>query len=166
EPAARERLTEVRTRLEQVEAQLRRLSHELRPTILDDLGLKPAIEFLADGISKRTGRPVVVKASISERLPGPVETAMYRIVQEALTNVIKHAQATQAVVHLVRHQEALVCSIADNGRGFSGGARSLRTHNEGLGLIGMRERAASLGGTLSIDSSPGRGTTLKIVVPL
>jgi signal transduction histidine kinase len=166
QPDARERLTEIRALLGQVEAQLRRLSHELRPTILDDLGLKPAIEFLADGISKRTGRSVVVNASIGGRLPGPVETAMYRIVQEALTNMIKHAQATEAVVHLVRHPDALVCSIADNGCGFDARARSAHTHDQGLGLIGMRERAASLGGTLSIDSNPGRGTTLKVVVPL
>jgi signal transduction histidine kinase len=167
QPEARERLTEIRALLEQVEAQLRRLAHELRPTILDDLGLKPAIEFLADGIWKRTGRlMVVVTASIGERLPGHVETAMYRIVQEALTNVIKHAQATQAVVHLVRHPDALVCSISDNGRGFDAKARSAHPHSQGLGLIGMRERAASLGGMFSIDSTPGRGTTLKIVVPL
>jgi signal transduction histidine kinase len=214
QPDARERLTEIRARLEQVEAQLRRLSHELRPTILDDLGLKPAIEFLADGISKRTGHFVRVTGSIGGRLPGSVETAMYRIVQEALTNVIKHAQATQAVVHLKRTRsgslmprydfacdlcrittevtasigardlvvvecpvcggrmarqpaaplpEALVCSISDNGRGF--GAKA-HTHSQGRGLIGMRERIASLGGTLSIDSRPGRGTTLEIVVPL
>jgi signal transduction histidine kinase len=162
QPDARDRLTEIRRLLEQVEAQLRRLSHELRPTILDDLGLKPAIEFLADGISKRTGRSVVVTASIGERLPGPVETAMYRIVQEALTNVIKHAQASQTTVRLVRHPDALVCSVTDNGCGFDVRARPAR----GLGLIGMRERAASLGGTFSIDSIPGKGTTLKIVVPL
>jgi signal transduction histidine kinase len=166
QPGARERLIEIRARLEQVEAELRRLSHELRPTILDDLGLKPAIEFLANGISKRTGRLVLVNASIGGRLPGPVEIAMYRIVQEALTNVIKHAQATQAVVHLGRHRDALFCSITDNGRGFDASARSAHTHNQGLGLIGMRERAASLGGTFSIDSIPGKGTTLKIVVPL
>jgi signal transduction histidine kinase len=165
-PDARERLTEIRALLEQVEAQLRRLSHELRPTILDDLGLKPAIEFLADGISKRTGRSVVVIASISGRLPSLVEIALYRVVQEALTNVIKHAQATQTIVHLVHHPEALVCSIADNGRGFDARARPAYIRSEGLGLIGMRERAASLGGKFSIESSPGRGTTLKIVVPL
>ena len=161
----REHLIQIRARLEQVEAQLRRLSHELRPTILDDLGLKPAIEFLADGISKRTGRVVAVSGSTGGRLSGPVETAMYRIVQEALTNVAKHAQATQAVVNLERRPDALVCSIADNGRGFDARARSARMHSEGLGLIGMRERAASLGGTFSITSGQGRGTTLKIVVP-
>ena len=166
QPDACERLTEIRGLVEQVEAQLRRLAHELRPTILDDLGLKPAIEFLANGISKRTRRSVVVTAAIGKRLPGAVETAMYRIVQEALTNVIKHAQAAQAVVHLVRHRDALVCSIADNGRGFDVKARTTTKHSQGLGLIGMRERAAGLGGTLSIDSSPGRGTTLKIVGPL
>jgi signal transduction histidine kinase len=166
QPPTRERLAEVRTRLEQVEAQLRRLSHELRPTILDDLGLKPAIEFLADGISKRTGRKLVVTASIGGRLPGAVETAMYRIVQEALTNVIKHSQATRAVVHLKRLRDALVCSVSDNGQGFDSKGRSALAHSAGLGLVGMRERAASLGGTLSIDSSPGAGTTLTIVVPL
>src|SRR5205809_3048965 len=166
QPEARGRLIEIRARLEQVEAQLRRLSHELRPTILDDLGLKPAIEFLADGIAKRTGRAVVVTGSTGGRLSGPVETAMYRIVQEALTNVTKHAHATQAVVRLERRPGALVCSIADNGRGFDARARSARLHSEGLGLIGMRERAASLGGTFSIHSSPGKGTRLKIVVPL
>jgi len=166
QPDARERLIEIRTLLEQVEAHLRRFSHELRPTILDDLGLKPAIEFLADGIAKRTGRVVVVTGSTGGRLPGLVETAMYRIVQEALTNVTKHAHATQAVVRLERRPGALVCSIADNGRGFDASARSAQTHSQGLGLIGMRERAASLGGTLSINSSPGKGTTLKILVPL
>jgi signal transduction histidine kinase len=166
QPDARDRLSEIRSLLEQVEAQLRRLSHELRPTILDDLGLKPAIEFLADGISKRTGRLVLVNASIGGRLPDPVEIAMYRIVQEALSNVIKHAQATKAVVHLRRLPDALVCSIADNGRGFDASARSAHLHSQGLGLIGMRERVASLGGTFSIDSSPGRGTTLNIEVPL
>jgi len=161
----REHLIQIRARLEQVEAQLRRLSHELRPTILDDLGLKPAIEFLADGISKRTGRVVTVSGSTGGRLSGPVETAMYRIVQEALTNVAKHAQATQAVVNLERRPDALVCSIADNGRGFDARARSARMHSEGLELIGMRERAASLGGTFSITSGQGRGTRHKIVVP-
>jgi signal transduction histidine kinase len=166
QPDARDRLSGIRSLLEQVEAQLRQLSHELRPTILDDLGLKPAIEFLADGISKRTGRLVLVNASIGGRLPDPVEIAMYRIVQEALSNVIKHAQATKAVVHLRRLPDALVCSIADNGRGFDASARSAHLHSQGLGLIGMRERVASLGGTFSIDSSPGRGTTLNIEVPL
>ena len=162
----RERLIEIRARLEQVEAQLRQLSHELRPTILDDLGLKPAIEFLADGISKRTGRVVVVSGSTGGRHSGPIETAMYRIVQEALTNVTKHAQATEAVVHLERRPDALVCSIADDGRGFDARSRSGPMHKQGLGLIGMRERAASLGGMLSITSAAGRGTTLKIVIPL
>jgi signal transduction histidine kinase len=165
-PDTRDRLIEVRARLEQVEAQLRRLSHELRPTILDDLGLKPAIEFLADGISKRTGRVVAVTGSTGGRLSGAVETAMYRIVQEALTNVTKHAHATRAIVRLERRPNALVCSIADNGRGFDARARSAQTHSEGLGLIGMKERAASLGGALSISSRPGRGTTLKVLVPL
>jgi signal transduction histidine kinase len=166
QPDARGRLIEIRALLEQVEAQLRRLAHELRPTILDDLGLKPAIEFLADGISARTGLSVVVRGSVGGRLPGPIETAIYRIVQEGLTNVTKHAQASQAVVLLGRRTESVVCSVVDNGRGIDARARSARTHSQGLGLIGMRERVAALGGRISITSSPGGGTTLKIVVPL
>jgi len=92
--------------------------------------------------------------------------AIYRIVQEGLTNVTKHAQASRAVVLLGRRTEAVVCSVVDNGRGFDTRARSARTHSQGLGLIGMRERVAALGGRISITSSPGRATTLKIVVPL
>src|SRR2546428_2563329 len=166
QPDARKRLIEIRALLEQVEAQLRRLAHELRPTILDDLGLKPAIEFLADGISARTGLSVVVRGSVGGRLPSPIETAIYRIVQEGLTNVTKHAQASQAVVLLGRRTEAVVCSVVDNGRGVDARGRSARTHSQGLGLIGMRERVAALGGRISITSSRGKGTTLKIVVPL
>src|SRR2546422_942292 len=131
QPDARKRLIEIRALLEQVEAQLRRLAHELRPTILDDLGLKPAIEFLADGISARTGLSVVVRGSVGGRLPSPIETAIYRIVQEGLTNVTKHAQASQAVVLLGRRTEAVVCSVVDNGRGVDARGRSARTHSQG-----------------------------------
>jgi signal transduction histidine kinase len=162
QPDARERLAEIRALLERVEAQLRRLSHELRPAILDDWGLKPAIEFLADGISKRTGLSVVVSGATRGRLSSSVENAVYRIVQEGLTNVTKHAHATQAVVRLWRRRDAVACSLVDNGRGFDTRAQA----TQGLGLIGMRERAAVHGGTFSITSAPGRGTRLKIVFPL
>lgn len=164
-PPARVRLAQVRALLEQVEAQLRRLSHELRPTVLDDLGLIPAIEFLGEGISKRTGVSVVVTGSTGGRLPTQVETALYRTVQEGLTNVTKHAQASQATIHVQRHPEGIVCSIRDDGRGFEPSHRPA-LNSQGLGLIGIRERVATLGGTLSIVSSPGMGTTLEIAIPL
>jgi PAS domain S-box-containing protein len=164
-PPARARLAQIRARLEQVEAQLRRLSHELRPTLLDDLGLIPAIEFLGEGISKRTGIPVVVTGSTGGRLPTQIETALYRTVQEGLTNVTKHAQAGRATVAVQRHPEGIVCSIRDDGRGFEPSDR-LAQAGQGLGLIGIRERVAALGGMLSIVSSPGMGTTLEIAIPL
>jgi PAS domain S-box-containing protein len=163
---ARARLAYVRALLEQVEAQLRRLSHELRPTILDDWGLIPTIEFLAEGVATRTGISVVVTGSTGGRLPTQVETALYRTVQEGLTNVTKHAHASRATVHLERHAEKVVCSIRDDGRGFEASERPALTDRQGLGLIGIRERVAAFGGMLSIASRPGVGTTLEVVIPL
>jgi signal transduction histidine kinase len=165
-PPERDRLAQVHALVEQVEAQLRRLSHELRPIILDDWGLIPAIEFLAEGVSKRTGVSVVVTGSTGGRLPTQVETALYRTVQEGLTNVTKHAQASRAEVHVQRHPETIVCLIRDNGRGFETSDRPAGTHRQGLGLVGISERIAALGGTLSIASRPGTGTTLEIAIPL
>ena len=163
---AQARLAQVRSLLEAVEAQLRRLSHELRPTILDDWGLVPAIEFLAEGMAKRTGVSVRVSGSTGGRLPTQVETALYRAVQEGLTNVTRHAQASRATVRLERHADKIVCSVHDDGRGFDTSDRSAFTDRQGLGLVGIRERVATLGGMLSIVSSPGMGTTLEIAVPL
>src|SRR5207302_1332613 len=94
-PHTARRLDDVRGLLTKIEEQLRHLSHELRPTILDDLGLRPAIEFLADGVSRRTGLQITVEGVPGKRMPAPTETALYRIVQEALTNVTKHAQASR-----------------------------------------------------------------------
>jgi len=164
-PPARARLAQIHALLEQVEAQLRRLSHELRPTVLDDLGLIPALEFLAEGIAKRAGVSVVVTGSTGGRLLTEVETVLYRAIQEGLTNVAKHAHASRATVHVQRHPAGIVCSIRDNGRGFEPSHR-LVLNSQGLGLIGIRERVAALGGTLSIVSSPSIGTTLEIVIPL
>lgn len=165
-PPARARLAHVRSLLEEVEGQLRRLSHELRPTILDDWGLIPAVEFLAEGTAKRTGVSVVVTGSTGGRLATLVETVLYRAVQEGLTNVTKHAQASRATVHLERHADKIVCSLRDNGRGFETWSRPAPADRQGLGLIGIRERVAALGGTLSIASSPGEGTTLEVAIPL
>ncbi len=164
-PAA-ERLSRIWDLLDQVDEQLRRLSHELRPTILDDLGLSHAIEFLAEGVAKRTGLLTTVKGSTEGRLPPVIETALYRIVQEALTNVTKHAQATGVTVELQREEERVRCSIRDDGIGFDMSSVTARRGQRGLGLIGIQERLNALGGTLQIDSSPGRGTQLLIQIPL
>ena len=177
-PPVRDRLTEVHGLLDQIEEQLRCFSHELRPTILDDLGLLPALEFLADGVSRRTGLPVSVEGATEGRLPPAVETALYRCVQEALTNVGKHAQASRVTVELQREPKRIRCSVRDNGVGFHVPAvlagpgqtdlfgRGSRRGERGLGLIGIRERLGAIGGTLEITSTPGRGTELLITVPL
>lgn len=177
-PPARERLQEIHGLLDQIEEQLRCFSHELRPTILDDLGLLPALEFLAQGMAKRTDLPITVEGSTQGRLPPAVETALYRCAQEALTNVARHARASRAGVELQREVKLIRCSIRDDGVGFNVPAviagtdqRDLfgagaRRGQRGLGLVGIRERLNALGGTLRITSAPGRGTELLIIVPL
>ncbi len=163
---ARERLMKVRGPLDEIEKHLRRLSHELRPTVLDDLGLLPALEFLAQGVAARTGTPITIEGPRTPRLPSPVEIALYRVVQEALRNATKHARATRVDVRLVVETDGIRCSIRDDGRGFDLAAVLDRKGERGLGLIGMRERLTALGGELRIDSAPGRGTEIQITLPL
>src|SRR6184192_2984991 len=111
-------VTRIRELLNEVEKHLRRYSHELRPTILDDLGWVPAIQFLADGVSKRANIPIRIDAIFSGRLAGPIETALYRIVQEALNNAVKHAAAKNIWVRARKEHHGLCCSIRDDGVGF------------------------------------------------
>jgi len=165
-PRARQGLRQVDELLQEIEANLRRLSHELRPTILDDLGLVPALEFLAKGVTARSGIPINVEGGRDRRLSPRVETTLYRVVQEALRNAVKHSGASRIHVRLAVVGNEVHCSVRDNGRGFD--YRSAPTENgeRGLGLIGMRERLSALGGDLRIDSAPGRGTELKFTTPL
>lgn len=151
--------------LNQVEKQLRRYSHELRPTILDDLGWIPAIRFLADGVSKRASVAIEIKTTVSGRLAGPTEIALYRVVQEALTNATKHAKARRIWIRIGRKNGQLSCSIEDDGQGFDVRAVQADRQQRGLGLTGMQERLNAIGGRLSIDSVPGRGTRLLIQLP-
>lgn len=148
--------------LNQVETQLRRYSHELRPTVLDDLGWVPAIRFLAGAVARRANIPIEIKTKVQSRLPRGAEIALYRIVQEALTNITKHAKANRVSIQVFRDQQTLCCSVEDDGIGFDLLAVRSDPRQKGLGLIGMRERANAIGGTLSIDSSPGQGTKLVI----
>ena len=163
---AQKQLKKVQQLLNQVEEQLRRYSHELRPTILDDLGWVPAIRFLAEAVSKRTGLPIRVEAFADQRLPGSVEIALYRIVQEALNNVTKHANASNVLIEVKRDHRVLKCLIRDDGRGFDVRAAQSNRSKGSLGLIGMEERLAAVGGNLRIESRPGHGTTLAIHVPV
>jgi len=160
------RLGEVRLLLDKIEEELRQLSHELRPTILDDLGLIAALQFLADNVSKRSGLRIDVEGSVERLLPSGVETALYRSVQEALTNVTKHAQATAVRIQLLREVGVLRCSIRDDGVGFDVPTVLARRGGRGLGLIGIRERLAAIGGVLEIQSVPGHGAELRLRLPL
>jgi signal transduction histidine kinase len=152
--------------LNQVEKHLRRYSHELRPTILDDLGWIPAIRFLAEGISKRADLPIYIDATDSGRLPNTIETTLYRIVQEALTNAVKHAKASNVWIRAWRENLLVCCSIRDDGRGFDSSAPHAAPDQKGLGLIAMQERVSAVGGTLRIESRSGLGTELSIRLPL
>lgn len=141
---------------------VRRLAVELRPTALDDFGLTPALERLASTFAEQTGTAVELESRLGdERLPADVETVLYRIVQEALTNVVKHAQADRVSIVLQRKEAAVTTIIEDDGRGFANGDQS-----DGLGLLGMRERVELVNGRLEIESAKGAGTTLVVEVPL
>ncbi len=142
---------------------VRRLAVELRPKVLDDFGLVPALERLTETFAERTGIDVQFKAALAgDRLPPEVETALYRIVQESLTNVVKHARAGRVSVLLTRKNGAVVAVVEDDGQGFD--PDSVR--EGGFGLEGMRERVGLLDGRLQIEARPGAGTTLVIEVPL
>src|SRR5713226_9075281 len=164
--AQQEQVEQIEGLLNEVEKHLRRYSHELRPTILDDLGWIPAIRFLAEGISKRSDLPIHIQATVSERLPSAVETALYRTVQEGLINAIKHAKASNIWIRAWKENLVLCCSVRDDGDGFDSGQVRAAAGPKGLGLIAMQERVSAIGGTLRIDSCPGRGTELSIRVPL
>jgi PAS domain S-box-containing protein len=161
----RPQLAELRQLVDQVEREIRRLSHELRPAILDSLGLIPALELLAEGVSRRSGLPVVVRGSTGGRLSADVETAAYRVVQEAVTNAVRHARPSLITVQCVRDADGLRGLVADNGCGFEIEAATRGRGAHGLGLIGMRERVAALGGRLTVNSQLGHGTSIVFQVP-
>jgi signal transduction histidine kinase len=156
-----EALAAVREQVVETLHDVRRLAVELRPKALDDFGLVAALEHLRDTFSEQTGMRVDLETSVGDRLPSDVETALYRIVQEALTNIVKHAQASVVSIVLARSGRAITAVIEDNGSGFTPGAGG-----DGLGLLGMGERLALLGGKLKIESSPGAGATIVAEVPL
>ena len=145
-------------------ASLRALITELRPAALDQLGLVPAIETLAERTASTEGLTVETHIELGyeahERLGPELESNLYRLAQEALTNVAKHAGATRIEIGLVARNGAIVLSVEDDGSGFDPAA-----HHSGFGLVGMRERVALAGGRLDIESGPGRGTRLTVEVP-
>lgn len=139
---------------------LRTLARELRPPLLDELGLTPALRALAERFTASTGIVVEVEGPLA-RLPPEVETALFRVIHEALDNVRRHARARQVTITLDRTRAAVVGEVVDDGTGFDP-----QRATEGLGLAGMKELVGFLGGELRIRSQPGRGTRLQFRVPI
>lgn len=164
--AARERdLEEARTLADELIARVRDLSLDLRPAMLDDLGLLPALEwYLGRYIARTCVRVKLKHAGRGGRLPPSVETAAFRVVQEALTNVARHAHVSQAVVRLLRSRNRLVAQIEDRGVGFD--PTMALASGASCGLSGMHERAALLGGRMTVKSQRGAGTVVTFEVPI
>jgi signal transduction histidine kinase len=162
-PADAERAeAEVRAQVVQALQDVRALAVELRPAALDDFGLVAALERLAETFQERTGLETMVQANVDGRLPPEVETVLYRVVQEALTNVVKHANAEHVSIVLRSRDGSVAATIDDDGRGFA----ATNVRDEALGLLGMRERLALVGGTLEVESSAESGTTIAAEVPV
>src|SRR6266516_1085898 len=165
---ARERIAETRALAHSTLRAIRNLSIDLRPSALDDLGLLPALRWYVKEYQRKCSIEVEFQATgFKERLPAEMETALYRIVQESLTNTAKHANARRVTIMLKEDSNTIYARIADDGRGFDYEAL-LKTPNQelGLGLAGMHERAVLLDGALIIHSAPGQGTTIEVNIPL
>ena len=167
-PEGRERIAETRTLAHQTLRAIRNLSIDLRPSALDDLGLLPALRWYVKEYQQKSSIQVDFQATgFKDRLPPEMETAMYRIVQESLTNVAKHAQAHHVTINLREAADAVYATITDDGRGFDIEELQKTTDRDrGLGLVGMQERALLLNGTLTINSRPHGGTTVHVAIPL
>jgi signal transduction histidine kinase len=162
-PELRAEVASVRELVVSTLQEVRALAVELRPATLDDFGLVPAVERLAGTVREQSQLRIDLEARLGdERLPTEVETALYRVVQEALTNIVKHAGARHVSILLGRKDGFVVAVIEDDGSGFD----PLRTREDALGLSGMRERMALVGGRLLVESASGAGTTLVAEVPV
>lgn len=157
------KLTDMLAMVDGMVASTRRIAADLRPLLLDDLGLLAAIEWLVHNFTQRTGVACILSADEDLALREPYATAVFRIVQEALANVAKHADASEVVVVIGNLPGAITLSVRDNGRGFATGTPR---KPQSLGLMGLHERAQLLKGSVSIDSAPGRGTHVEVAIPL
>lgn len=167
-PRVAAQVAELRAFATQALGELRQIIADLRPSILDDMGLAAALQWYVQGFEQRRGIATTFAISgTAVRLPSEYETVLFRITQEALTNVTKHAAATRVAVRLDFAPDRVTLTLEDNGQGFDPG-RFLRRNGQqaGWGLLGMQERAALLGGRCQIDSRPGAGTRIEVDVPL
>lgn len=167
ETGARQRLTEISTATSQAIEEVREITHGLRPYQLDRLGLTQAIRTSVQQAAVNNAISLACRVEDVDGLfDQDTEIHVYRIVQEAVTNVVKHAAASEATVVVKRRVDAVSLSIRDNGRGFEAAQLAAHPHELGYGLTGIGERARILGATLEIDSRPGGGTSLTVEIPL
>jgi PAS domain S-box-containing protein len=158
------KMDEMQTILDGTVFSVRRIATDLRPSLLDDMGLIAAMEWEADVFSKRTGIKVnFSKPDTSVAVPEEYVTGLFRILQESLTNITRHAAATQVDIHLKNQNNEFILYIEDNGSGFD---MSTATNKKTLGLLGIKERSAMMQGIFTINSQPGKGTKLEVRVPL
>lgn len=168
EAQTRERLDRARRLTEHALADLRRVIAALRPGVLDQLGLLPALSWIADHTLRPLGMKVTIESDgLPKRLPGEIEIVLFRIAQEAMSNVARHSQANHLHIRLHRADGRIVMTLTDDGRGFDLSALADGpNHDRGLGLAGMQERASLAGGQVTIESAPGQGTTVQVVIPI
>jgi len=166
--ASPERFARLRQAIRGLIDDVGRLAWDARPSILDDYGIDHALARYVEEMSKRAALPIdcqCVVPSDAERLPIEIEVTLYRIAQEAVMNVIRHAGATQASIVLMRHDHEVSLIVEDDGKGFD--LRAIQRHKDAaLGLIGMEERAALVGGNFAVVSKPGAGTTVRVRIPV
>jgi signal transduction histidine kinase len=161
--ATTERLQDCRRLVDEAIGNVRQLSQLLRPVILDDFGLEAALGWLAEGFQTRTGIAVDLESHFSGRLPDETETHLFRIAQEALTNVARHSGAKRVRMKLETRGEEICISIEDDGRGLPAAAAA---NGQGMGMIGMRARARSAGGDVIVRSRPGEGVLIEVRAPI
>jgi PAS domain S-box-containing protein len=160
---AKEKFNDLLTILDNTMNSVRRISHELRPHLLD-LGLDAAIEWHLEEFEKRTGiKAVFNDASEGLKLDEGTKTGLFRILQESITNVTRHSEASKVHVDLQQEKGSLHLRVRDNGKGFD---RQMLKEKRTLGILGMKERAEMMGGHFDVESSPGKGTTVTVTVPL
>jgi len=167
QPGVRDRLRRARDLAERTVQTVRNISLLLRPALLDDLGLVPALQWLLEDFERRSGiASEFTECGVQDLLPDSVKTCVYRVAQEALHNCEKHAGASHMRVALRQSSNQLDIEIEDNGRGLELDAKGMPGSSAGLGILGMRERAARVGGVLTFESAPGRGTQVGLRIPL
>jgi signal transduction histidine kinase len=164
--ALRSRLDDAGALLEATAGSIENVMSELRPPMLDDYGLLPALQWYANEFSRRTGIQVTVTGDEGIERPGQAsEIALFRIVQEALNNVAKHAHAGCVEIALERSGTEFVMSVSDDGVGFDAGPVPVSKRRQGLGMVTMRERTQAVGGRFEIGAAAGRGTRVVVRIP-